>query len=118
MIFSVVNKFSKNRRNLTSLLLTSYPGCVVYELEEIMDVVSCLREHTLDAVIWELTERDSQNLSHLNKIRMQHPGILFLTCADDDTLLEEAMWNGASMYLIKPLLPEQIRTAVESGRNV
>ena len=55
MIFSVVNKNSGTRRNLTNLLLSIYPGCVVYELQEPVDVVSCLRDHKVDAVIWELT---------------------------------------------------------------
>ena len=36
----------------------------------------------------------------------------FLICAEDDTLLDDAMWNGASMYFIKPLLPEQIQAAL------
>ena len=117
VVFSVVNKDSKNRRNLTELLLSIYPGCVVYELEEPMDVLSCLRAHTVDAVIWELTGNDSQNLSYLNIIRTQHHGTLFLICADDDTLLDEAMWNGASMYFIKPLLPEQIQTALGTKKE-
>ena len=112
MIFSVVNKDSKNRRNLTELLLSIYPGCVVYELEEPMDVLLRLREHTLDAVIWELTGNDSQKLGDLNSIRAHHHGTLLVICADDDTLLYEAMWNGASMYFIKPLLPEQIQAAL------
>ena len=112
MMFSVVNKDPNNRRNLTALLLSIYPGSVVYELEEVENVISCLREHTLDVVVWELTGNDSQNLSHLNTIRTQHQKTLFLICADDDTLLDEAMWNGASMYFIKPLLPEHLQTAL------
>lgn len=117
MVFSVVNKDSKNRRNLTELLLSIYPGCVVYELEEPMDVSLRLREHTLDAVIWELTGNDAQKLSDLNTIRTHHHDTLFLIYADDDTLLDEAMWNGASMYFIKPLLPEQIQTALATKKE-
>ena len=71
----------------------------------------------MDAVIWELTENDSQDLHHLNMIRAQDHGTLFLICADDDTLLDEAMWNGASMYFIKPLLPEQIQAALETKKE-
>ena len=112
MTFSVVNKDSEIRRNLTNLLLSLYPGCVVYELAEPVDVISCLRERTMDAVIWELTPNDRQSLSQLNMIRTQNQGTLFLVCADDDKLLDEAMWNGATMYFVKPLLPEQIRTAL------
>ena len=112
MIFSVVNPDPKKRRSLTELLLSMYPGCVVYELKNPMDVMSCLREHPVDAVIWDLAEKDSQDLSYLNLIRTQHQGALLLICADDDTWLDEAMWNGASMYFIKPLLPEQIQAAL------
>ena len=117
MIFSVVNKDSKIRRNLTDLLLPIYRGCTIYELEEPMDVVSYLREHTVDAVIWELTGNDSQDLSYLNIIRTQHQGTRILICADDDTLLDEAMWNGASMYFINPLLPEQIVAALGTKKK-
>lgn len=112
MIFSVVNQDPKNRRTLTDLLLSIYPGCVVYELEEPEGIVPCLREHTVDAVIWELTEQDSQDLSHLNMISSRNPGTHFLICAETDALLDDAMWNGASMYFIKPLLPEQILEAL------
>lgn len=118
MKFSVVNKEPKNRRTLTKLLLSVYPGCVVYELEDAADVVSCLRDHTVDAVIWELSEKDSQSLIHLNKIRKQYQQTLFLICADDDSLLDEAMWNGASMYLMTPLLPEQLQAALGTNKKV
>ena len=117
MIFSVVNKDSKNRRNLTDLLLSTYPGCVIYELEEPMDIAPCLRAHSVDAVIWELTGSDSQDLRHLDRLRTQHQGALLLICADDDTLLEEAMWHGASMYFINPLLPEQIQTVLGTQKK-
>lgn len=118
MVFSVVNKDSTSRRNLTALLLSLYPGCVVYELEALIDVKSCLREHTVDAVFWELTGNDSLELSHLNTIRTQHQRTQYLICADDDTLLEEAMWNGASMYFIKPVLPEQIAAVLGTNEKV
>ena len=115
-MFSVVNRDSKNRRNLTNLLLSTYPGCIVYEMEKPADVVPCLRDHIMDAVIWELTEHDSQDLEHLNMIKAQQEGTLILICAEDDTFLDDAMWNGASMYFMKPMLPEQIVTAL--GTNM
>lgn len=117
MIFSVVNKDSKNRRNLTELLLSIYPGCVVYELAEPADVASCIREHSVDAVIWELRENDPQDLCHLNSLRTQYQEMPFLICANDDALLDDAMWNGASMYFIKPLLPEQILAALGTKKT-
>lgn len=117
MVFSVVNKDSRSRRKLTDLLLSIYPGCVVYELEELTGLMSCLRKHTVDAVIWELTGNNLQDLSHLNNITAQHQGTLYLICADDDTMLDEAMWNGASMYFIKPLLPEQIVAALGTRKK-
>lgn len=118
MVFSVVNKDSKNRRTLTQLLLSLYPGCIVYELEECKDVLSCLREHTIDVVLWEFSGNDSQDMGLLNVIRTQHQGTLLGICANDDTLLDEAMWNGASMFFIKPLLPEQITTALGTLKKV
>lgn len=117
MLFSVVSRDSKGRRNITNLMLSLYPGCVVYELEEPVDIAPCLREHALDAVFWELTRNDSQDLSYLNMIRTQHPDMFLLVCSEDDTLLDEAMWNGANMYCIKPLLPEQIQTALGTKRK-
>lgn len=118
MVFSVINKDSKSRRNLTDLLLSMYPGSVVHELKEILNVISCLREHRIDAVIWDLSENPAQDLSPLNMITQLHQGTLFFICAEDDTLLDEAMWNGASMYFVKPLLPEQLRTALEAIKKV
>lgn len=117
MIFSVIHKDSRNRRNLTNLLLSAYPGCVIYELKEPADVVSCLREHTVDAVIWELTENNPQDLKQLNIIKAQNESTLFIICAEDDTFLDDAMWNGASIYLTKPLLPEQIVAAMETAKE-
>lgn len=117
MLFSVVNRDPRRRRILTNSLLSLYPGCIVYELEELLDLVFCLREHAVEAVIWELADNDSQDLSHLHRIRVQHPEILFLVCAEDDTLLDEAMWNGASKYFINPLLPEQIAEAMDTRKK-
>ena len=117
MVFSVMNKYSNNRRNLTNLLLSIYPGSVVYEHEKPAEVISCLREHTVDAAIWELTGNDSQDLSYLNTIKTQNQGTKFLICAEDDALLDEAMWNGASMYLIKPVMPEQIQAALDTNKK-
>jgi AmiR/NasT family two-component response regulator len=72
----------------------------------------------VDAVIWDLSENPAQDLSPLNMITEQHQGTLFLICAKDDTLLDEAMWNGASMYFVKPLLPEQLQTALDTIKKV
>ena len=108
----MINKESKNRRKLTALLLSVCPGCVVYELEEPRDVLSCLLEHTVDAVFWDLAEEGSQDLGYLNRIREQDQSTLIFICAEDDALLEDAMWNGASMYFVKPLLPDQIAASL------
>lgn len=118
MVFSVINKESKSRRKLTDLLLSVYPGCVIYELEEPKDVLSCLLEHTLDAVFWEISDEDSQDLHYLNKIRELDQGTLIFICAEDDDLLEDAMWNGASMYFVKPMLPDQLVAAITAKEKV
>ena len=117
MLFSVVNGDPIRRRSLTDLLLSLYPGSIIYELSESADVVSRLCKHAVDAVIWELTDNDPRELYHLDLLRKQHKDALILLCAEDDSLLDEAMWNGASMYFIKPLLPEQIAAALGAVRK-
>ena len=57
---------------MTVLQLSQYPSYVVYEWEEPMDLASCLRNHTVNVVIVELTENDSHDLTYLNINRAEH----------------------------------------------
>lgn len=112
MIFAAVHKNAEERRNLTALLLSLYPGCIIYEFAEPMDVLYCMRTHNLDFVFLMLSGYNPQDMYILSQIRKESPGLPVVICAEDDSIMEEAMWNGASNYLIKPLQPEQIRSAL------
>lgn len=112
LIFAAVHKNAEERRKLTALLLSLYPGCIIYEYAQPVDVLVCMRNHRLDAVFLILSGKSAEDMCVLTQIRKKDPNIPVLICAEDDALLEEAMWNGASNYFVTPLQPEQIRTAL------
>lgn len=112
MIFAAVHKKPAERRKLTDLLLSLYPGCIIYEFAEPVDVLFCMRTHNLDFVFLMLSENNPQDMFIVSQIRKENGRLPLLICAEDDSLLEEAMWNGASNYFVQPLQPEQIRSAL------
>lgn len=93
-------------RKLTDLLLTVYPGGVIYEFADFEEAMFCMQTHKLDAIFLELNDR---NLEPLCQIRQHSLSVPVIAWADNDSLLEEAMWNGASSFLVNPMLPEQLQ---------
>lgn len=114
--FAAVNEDSRQLRMLTDMLLELYPGGVIYEFSNPTDVLACIRTHRLNAVFLELAEANAQGMHLLSQIRKLDVHVPVIISAEDDGLLEEAMWNGASCYFVKPVMPEQLLAAVEQER--
>lgn len=112
LIFAAAHQNAEERRKLTDLLLKLFPGGIIYEFADSVDILSCIRNHKLDAIFLMSSEKSTQDMQILIQIRKKDPNIPVLFCAADDSLLEEAMWNGASNYFILPLQPEQIWSAL------
>lgn len=109
MIFAVINSCPEERRHLTDLLLSLYPGSIIYEFAQASELLPYMRTHSLEAVFMELTTEKSADIEALDKIRNLKPGLPVMIFAEDDSMLEEAMWNGATNYCIKPVFPELIQ---------
>ena len=106
MVVAAVYNNPVECRKLTDLLLTVHPGGIIYEFADFKEAMFCMQTHKLDAVFLEMND---QNLEPLCQIRQQSVSVPVIAWADNDSLLEEAMWNGASGFLVNPILPEQLR---------
>lgn len=112
MNFGVVNENSTELRKMTDTLLSLYPGGVVYEYTKPNEILIQIRSGILNAVFLELKAKNTQGPELVRKIRSINANIPVVVSAEDDSLLEETMWNGASSFFVKPLLPEQIKSAL------
>ena len=106
MVVAAVYNNPMECRKLTDLLLTVYPGGIIYEFSDFEEAVVCMHTRKLDAVFLEMNDH---NLEPLCQIRQQNLSVPVYAWADNDSLLEEAMWNGASGFLVNPILPEQLQ---------
>lgn len=117
MVILAVNENPAELRKLTKLLLSVLPGCIVYEYVNPRDALRCLRTHEVELVFLDLP--GASGLPVLQELRRQCSHVPIITCAWDDAQLEDAMWNGATGYLVYPLTPGQLRETlgVRAGRE-
>lgn len=112
MLVAAVHNNSKELRKLSDLLVTAFPGAVVYEFTAVGEVVDYVRDRKPDAVLLGLDMQIPENMKLLQDLRCADLKVPVVVCADDDGMLDEAMWNGASGYLVKPFTVEDIREAI------
>lgn len=113
MNFGIVNENPAELRKLTAMLISEFPGLVVYEFTSPADIIEHLKSHRLNAVFLDSQINGSGALGLLKMIRDINARLPVMICAEDDSLLDDAMWIGASAYLIKPLDPKEIKEALE-----
>jgi len=84
------------------------------------EALEALERENFDAVIADLRMPGTSGLSMLEQVRRKHPGTAFLVATVDDSVHTgvEAMKQGATDYLVKPLHMESVVSSVERGIRV
>lgn len=108
LVIVAANENPWELRQLTQLLLTTFPGCIVYECVDPRDVARYLRTHTVDLVFLDMKLTQIDGITLLNQVRQINGKIPVVVSAEDDDYLDEAMWSGADEYLVRPLTAGQL----------
>lgn len=89
---------------------------VVADLEDGMEAVSAVHEHSPDLLILGLALPRLSGISVINAVRPKHPEmkILVLTDYEDDLYVLEAFQAGANGYCIKDSSMDEMLLAIES----
>jgi len=97
----------------------SFALTVVAELEDGMEAVSAVQEHTPDLLILGLALPRLSGISVINAVRPRHPDMKILVLTDyvDDLSVLEAFQAGANGYCIKDSSMDEMLLAIESVLN-
>ena len=97
----------------------SFALTVVAELEDGMEAVSAVQEHTPDLLILGLALPRLSGISVINAVRPRHPDMKILVLTDyvDDLYVLEAFQAGANGYCIKDSSMDEMLLAIESVLN-
>ena len=112
MTFIVTDDNRDRMNNFIQVLLSIFPGSVLYLYTEPMEVIGCLREHQVDAVFIEGVMGEKAGIQFLFELRERYPDIPAFILADNDEYEVDALWNDATGYLIRPISEDDLRNVI------
>ena len=77
-----------------------------------MEMIGCLREHQVDAVFIEAVMGENAGIQFLFELRERYPDIPAFILADSDEYEDDALWNDAIGYLIRPISEDDLRNVM------
>lgn len=114
MTFAVTDDMRDRMDAFIQLLLSIFPGSILYLYTDPMDMIGCLRNHQVDVVFIEAVMGEMEVGQILFEIRERYQELPAFILADNDEYEDDAIWNDATGYLIRPLSGEELRNAVQS----
>ena len=115
MTFVVTDDNRDRMSDFTKLLASNFPGSVLYLYTDPMEVISCLRDHQVDAVFIEAAMEEMEGARVLFELRERNQSLPAFILADSDEYEDAAMLNDATGYLIRPISAEDLRNTVRSA---
>ena len=112
MTFVITDDNRDRMNNFIQVLLSIFPGSVLYLYTEPMEVIGCLREHQVDAVFMEAVMGENAGIQFLFELRERYPDIPAFILADSDEYEDDALWNDATGYLIRPISEDDLRNVM------
>jgi DNA-binding NarL/FixJ family response regulator len=112
----IVDDHAVMREGLKLILQESLPGAVFGEAGSAAQTLDRLAAQSWDALVLDLFLPDCGGLDLLNDVRRKHPSVpvLVLSSAPEEQLAISVMRAGASGYLNKQAVPEDIVKAVRA----
>ncbi len=114
MTFAVTDDNPDRMNEFIQLLLSNFPGSILYLYRNPMEMVGCLRDHQVDAVFIEAVMKETEGSRLLFELREWNPDLPAFILADNDEYEDDAIWNDATDYLIRPISGEKLQDAVRS----
>ncbi len=107
-----------NLRVGTSYILKAAPNCkIVGEYENAEELLEDLRELKPDVVLMDIGLPGMSGIAATTLLKRQfpHAQVIILSVFEDDENVFQAICAGASGYLTKPAMPQQLLEAVEQA---
>ncbi len=95
-------------------LLTEH-GYDVVEAENGAQSLEKYKENRPDAVLLDITMPDMDGLTALKEIKKMDPNarVAMLTAVDQSSITQEALNDGAALFIVKPFTPIKVIAAVD-----
>ena len=103
MTFVVTDDNRDRMNDFTKLLLSTFPGSILYLYTKPKDVMLCLRDHQVDAIFIEASIKEMENAQFLFELRERNNELPAFILADNDEFKDNAIQNNADGYLIRPV---------------
>lgn len=102
------------RRGLKQIIAAEQDMQVVGEAENARKAISVIRQTACDAVILDITLPDASGLEVLNQLKREHPTlpVLIMSIHDEEPYALRVLKAGASGYLMKNSIPEELIKAI------
>ena len=102
------------RRGLKQIIAAEQDMRVVGEAENAREAIRVIRRTACDAVVLDITLPDAGGLDVLNRLKSEHPTlpVLIMSIHDEEQYALRALKAGASGYLTKNSIPEDLIKAI------
>ena len=111
----VVTDDNRDRLNgFTQLLLSTFPGSILYLFTKPKEVMVCLRDHQVDAVFIEADMNEMTGEQLLFELRERNHDLPAFILADSNEYENDAECNNADGFLIRPISEDKLLNVVQS----
>jgi two-component system, NarL family, invasion response regulator UvrY len=113
--FLIADDHAVVRRGLTQILGEAFPGATFGEAKNAHDVLAGVEREQWNLVILDIRLPDRNGLEVLKLLKAARPGlsVLVLSMHAEEEYAMRAYRSGASAYLCKDSIPEELVTAVK-----
>jgi DNA-binding NarL/FixJ family response regulator len=102
------------RRGLKQIIAAERDMQVVGEAEDAREALRVIRQTACDAVVLDINLPDASGLDVLNRLKSEYPAlpVLIMSIHEEEHYALRAFRAGASGYLMKNSIPEELITAI------
>ena len=120
MVFVTVDEDRIRLKNMTELLVRTFPGSVIYQYTDPIHAVIHMENREIDAVFANAGVSQRNDWQLLALMRRKQPKLRVFILSDDEALRETAMERGAWEYLIRPVTGKELRDVIsaETGERM
>ena len=114
MVFVTVDEDRIRLKNMTELLVRTFPGSVIYQYTDPIHAVIHMENREIDAVFANAGVSQRNDWQLLALMRRKQPKLQVFILSDDEALREAAMERGAWEYLIRPVTGQELRDTIQA----
>ena len=117
MTFVTADSCRTQMERLTQLLVSTFPGSMVYQHTDLCRVPHDILNNKVDAVFLETEVDESNSLDFVRMLRRQKKSLPVFIISQTEDLREEAAKVGVNDYFVQPVTEQQLRDAIQSVKD-